>query len=341
MAFEVEGRDAVGGLCAAVAVDAGEGGIDAVLDAYALGEADLDAAEAAVDADDCTVAQVGIAQVEAREAEADVHVGPLERLAVVAVFLLAEGYVDLVQLAAVEDDGDGLFRDALTVAALLVVEKDERNTPHDGYEAEHILPDVVPRDDAAGGQKQQDADAAPDDGAGLVAVAEDVDEAGDDDEEGPPAFEADADDVEELQGPYDAEGHEGNAADDFACAFHFIDDLLFKLFCYHLFNWTVQWACELAATVPCKPQLRIAARRLHTAAAPLYLLHRQPYQLRGNSLSPQTVVDIGVVDDINAVALRVLWPATLWSERHFPHFLAVHDGGYPVLICDVFHKSEK
>ena len=196
VAFEVEGRDAVGGLCAAVAVDAGEGGIDAVLDAYALGEADLDAAEAAVDADDCTVAQVGIAQVEAREAEADVHVGPLERLAVVAVFLLAEGYVDLVQLAAVEDDGDGLFRDALTVAALLVVEKDERNTPHDGYEAEHILPDVVPRDDAAGGQKQQDADAAPDDGAGLVAVAEDVDEAGDDDEEGPPAVEADADDIE-------------------------------------------------------------------------------------------------------------------------------------------------
>ena len=82
------------------------------------------------------------------------------------------------------------------VKVLPIVEEQERHAPYYGHEAEHILPDVVPRDDAASGQKQQYADAAADDGSGLVAVAEDVDEAGDDDEEGPPAFEADADDIE-------------------------------------------------------------------------------------------------------------------------------------------------
>ena len=60
-AFEVDGIEAIGGLGAAVAVDAGEGGVDAVVDADALGEANLDAAEAAVDADDGAVADVGIA----------------------------------------------------------------------------------------------------------------------------------------------------------------------------------------------------------------------------------------------------------------------------------------
>ena len=220
MAFEIECLGAVGGLGAAVAVDAGEGGVDAVLDADTFGEADLDAAEAAVDIDDGTVTDVGIAQVELHEAEVDVHVGPLEKLTVVAVFLLAEGHVDLVLLAAVEDDGDGLPAVVTVAAVLLVVEEDEPDTPHDGHEAEHILPDVVPRDDAAGSQEQQYADAAADDGTGLVAVAEDVDETGDDDEEGPPAFEADADDVEELEGPHNAEGQKGDAADDFAGAFH-------------------------------------------------------------------------------------------------------------------------
>ena len=219
MAFEVEGLTAVGGLGAAVAVDSGEGGVDAVVDADAFGETDLDAAEAAVDSDDSTVAEVGITQVEAREAEADMHVGTLEGLAVVAVFLLAEGDVDLVLLAAVEDDRGGLSADVAMVAALLV-EEQERQAPHHGDETEHILPDVVPRDDAAGGEEEQDADAETDDGAGFVTVAEDVDETWNDDEKCPPAFEADADDVEELEGPDDAEGQKGDAADDFAGAFH-------------------------------------------------------------------------------------------------------------------------
>ena len=218
-AFEVEGLGAVGGLGAAVAVDASEGGVDAVVDATALGDTYLHAAEAAVDSDDGTVADVGIAQVEAREAEADMHVGSLEGLAVVAVFLLAEGYVNLVLFAAVEDDRDGLLA-VVAVAAALLVEEQERQAPHHGDEAEHILPDIVPRDDAACGEEQQYADAAADDGAGLVTVAEDVDETRNDDEQRPPAFEADADDVEEFQGPDDAEGQKGDAADDFAGAFH-------------------------------------------------------------------------------------------------------------------------
>ena len=105
--FEVEGLGAVGGLGAAVTVDAGEGGVDTVVDADTLGDAHLHAAEAAVDTDDGSVADVGIAQVEAREAEADMHVGSLEGLSIIAVFLLAEGDVDLVLLATVEDDRRG------------------------------------------------------------------------------------------------------------------------------------------------------------------------------------------------------------------------------------------
>lgn len=220
MSFEVEGLGSVGGLGAAVAVDAGEGGVDAIIDTDAFGETDLDAAKTAVDIDDGAVTDVGIAQVEPHEAEADVHVGALEGLPIVAVFLLAEVDFYLVQLAAIKGDRNGLFSDALTVAALLVVEEDELNTPYHGYEAEHILPDVVPGDDAAGGEEQQYADAAADDGTGLVAVVEDVDETGNDDEKSPPAFEADADDVEELKGPHDTKGNEGDAANDFACAFH-------------------------------------------------------------------------------------------------------------------------
>ncbi len=223
--FEVEGLGTVGGLGAAVAVDAGEGGVDAVVDADALGDTYLHAAEAAVDIDDGTVADVGITQVEAREAEADMHVGALEGLSIIAVFLLAEGDVDLVLLASVEDDGRGGLAVVAVAAALLVVEEQQRHTPHYSGEAEHILPDVVPGDDAAGGEEEQDADAEAYDGAGFVAVAEYIDEAGDDDEERPPAFEADADDVEELQGPEDAEGYEGDAADDFAGAFHCVREM--------------------------------------------------------------------------------------------------------------------
>ena len=220
VSFEVEGLGAVGGLGAAVAVDAGQGGVDAIIDTDAFGEADLDASETAVDIDDGTVTNVGIAQVEPHEAEADVHVGALERLAVVAVFLLAKIDFYLVQLAAIKGDRNGLFSDALTVATLLVAEEDELDTPYYGHEAEHILPNVVPGDDAAGSEEQQYADATTDDGAGFVAVVEDIDETGNDDEKSPPAFEADADNVEELEGPHDTEGNEGDAANDFAGAFH-------------------------------------------------------------------------------------------------------------------------
>ncbi len=218
--FEVEGLGTVGGLGAAVAVDAGEGGVDAVVDADALGDTYLHAAEAAVNADDGTVHDVGATQVEAHEAEADMHVGALEGLAVVTVFLLAEGDVDLVLLASVEDDGRGRLAGVAVAAAALVVEEQQRDAPHNGDEAEHILPYVVPGDDAACGEEQQYTDAEADDGAGLVAVAEDIDETRNDDKECPPAFEADVDDVEEFEGPHDAEGHEGDAADDFAGAFH-------------------------------------------------------------------------------------------------------------------------
>ena len=206
----------------AVAVDAGEGGVDAVRDADVFVDADLDAAETAVDGDDGTVADVGIAQVEADEAYRGVHVGALEGLSVEAVVLLAEAHVDLVGLAAVEDDGVGVLGGVAVAGTLLVGEEEERDAPYDGDEAEHILPDVVPGDDAASGEEQQDADAKADDGAGFFTVVEDVDEAGDDDEKRPPAFEADVDDVEEFEGPEDAEGQKGDAADDFAGAFHYL-----------------------------------------------------------------------------------------------------------------------
>lgn len=220
VSFEVEGLGTVAGLGAAVAVDAGQGGVDAIIDTDTFWEADLDAAETAVDIDDGTVTNVGIAQVEPRETEADVHVGTLEGLPIIAVFLLAEVDFYLVQLAAIKGDRNGLFSDALTVTALLVAEEDELDTPYHGYEAEHILPDVVPRDDAAGGEEQQYANAAADDGASFVAVVENVDETRNDDEKSPPAFKADIDDVEELESPHDAECNEGDAANDFACAFH-------------------------------------------------------------------------------------------------------------------------
>ena len=54
----------------------------------------------------------------------------------------------------------------------------------------------------------------------YVSVVEDIDKARHDDEDGPPAFEVDVDQVEEFQGPDDAEGQKGDAADDFACAIH-------------------------------------------------------------------------------------------------------------------------
>lgn len=221
VAFNIECLEAVGLLGVAGAVDTGEGGFDVVLDADVVVDTYLDAAEAAVEVDDGAVHDVGIAQVEAGKSKASVHIGAFEILATEAVFLFAEVYVNLIVVAAVLYDGLDLVGDVTMAGFLVVAEEQERKAPHNGNKAEHILPDVVPGDDAAGGEEQQYADAAADDGAGLMAVAENIDEAGYDDKERPPAFEADADDVEEFQGPDDAESQQGDAADDFACTFHF------------------------------------------------------------------------------------------------------------------------
>ena len=124
-AFEVEGLETVDGLCAAVAVDAGEGGVDVVLDADAFVHTDFDAAEAAVEDDGCAVHDVGATPVEAAESKACMYFGAFKRLTAVAVFLLAEGDVDFVHFAAVEDDGSGRLAVVAVAAALLVVEEQE------------------------------------------------------------------------------------------------------------------------------------------------------------------------------------------------------------------------
>ena len=72
--------------------------------------------------------------------------------------------------------------------ALLAAEEKEFDTPNHCDEAEHILPDVVPWSDAACSQKQQDAYAATNNCTSLVAVTENVDETGYDNEERPPSF---------------------------------------------------------------------------------------------------------------------------------------------------------
>lgn len=166
-----------------------------------------------------------MAQVEADETEGGVYIGALEGLAVEAIVLLAETHIDFVLLVAIEDDGVGVLGGVAVAGTLLVGEEEERDAPYHGNEADHVLPDVVPWNDVTCGQEEQDADAKADDGAGFFTVVEDVDEAGDDDEKRPPAFEADADDVEEFEGPEDAEGKKGDATDDFACAFHCVREM--------------------------------------------------------------------------------------------------------------------
>jgi len=93
-------------------------------------------------------------------------------------------------------------------------------------------------------------------------------------------------------------------------------------------DWTAQRAGDFAAAVPRQPQLGVAAGGRVLSAAALYLLHGTPHQLAGDALTPQAVVHIGVVDDVDAVPQR---------ERHLAHLLAALDGVYPVLFCDVFH----
>ena len=173
MALEIEGLGTVGGLGAAFTVDAGKGSFDTVIDANAFVDADLNAAETAFYGDDSAVHDVGSPQVEAGEAEAVMHLGTFEALAAVAVLLLAEGYVNLVHLAAVEDYGGGLLV-VVPVAAALLVEEQERYSQNHGSEAYQVFPDIVPGDDATCCQNQQDADAKTNDGTCLVAVVEDV-----------------------------------------------------------------------------------------------------------------------------------------------------------------------
>jgi len=218
--FEIECLGAVGMLGVAVAVHAGKGGIDAVNDTDVFVDTDFHAAEAAVKCDDGTVRDVGTSQVEAGVAEAGVHLGTFETLATVAVVLLAEAHVNLVHLAAIHDNGLLATGGMAMAAATLLAEEQQRDAPYHGHKANHIFPDIGPENDVACRQKQQDADAEADDGAGLVLVVEDVDEARHDDEDCPPALKADMNNIQELQGPHDAEGQEGDAADGFAGTVH-------------------------------------------------------------------------------------------------------------------------
>ena len=63
------------------------------------------------------------------------------------------------------------------------------------------------------------------------------------------------------------------------------------------------------------------------AAALLDDLHRPPHQSRGNALSPQSVVDVGMIDDIDACCPL--------GERHFAHLLAILHSDNPVPKGDV------
>lgn len=218
--FDIKSFDVANLLGVAVAVHTGEGGVDVVLDADVSVDTYLDAAEVAVERDDGAVHDVGIPQVEAGVAEAGMHLGALETLAAVTVVLLAEGYVNLVHLAAIHDDGLRLAFAMAVAAAAILAEEQQRDAPHHGHEANHVFPDVAPEDDVTCRQEQQDADAEADDGASLVLVVEDVDEARHDDKERPPAFKADMNNIHELQGPHNAEGQKGDTANDFTRLFH-------------------------------------------------------------------------------------------------------------------------
>ena len=183
VAFDIEGFETVRLLGVAVAVHASESGVDVVLDADVSVDTDLDAAEIAVERDDSAVHDVGILQVEAGEAKAGMYLGAFETLAAVAVVLLAETHVNLVHLAAVHDDGLWIVGCVVTMAATaFLVEKQQRDAPYHGRKANHELPNIVPVDDIACRQKQQDADTEADDGADFVLVVEDIDEAWHNDE---------------------------------------------------------------------------------------------------------------------------------------------------------------
>lgn len=220
VAFDIEGLEAVGLLGVTVAVYAGEGGFDVVLDTDALVNTDFHAAEGAVEGDDSTIHDVGSSQVEAGEAESGIYLGALETLATVAVVLLAEAHVNLVHLAAVHDNGLRLVGGVAMAATSFLAEEQQRNAPYHRHKANYEFPYIVPKDDIACCQKQQDADAETNNGTRLVLVVEDVDKARHNDEECPPSFEVDVNQVKEFQGPHDAEGQKGDAADDFACTVH-------------------------------------------------------------------------------------------------------------------------
>ena len=232
----------------AVAFHAGEGGVDFVFDADIFVDTYLDAAEAAFERDDGTVHDVGTTQVEADVSEAGMHLGSFKTLAAVAVVLLAEAHVDFVHLAAVHDDRLRLAGGMAMAATVLFAEEQQRDAPYHSHEADDVFPNIGPEDDIAGCQKQQDADAETDDGTCFALVVEDVDETGHNDEERPPAFEVDMNNIQEFQSPDDSEGQKGDAADDFACLFH---DVMFFSLISVLSDGTAQRAGNLAAAVAC------------------------------------------------------------------------------------------
>lgn len=198
LAFDIEGLEAVRLQGVAVAVYAGEGGVDLVLYANVFIDTDFHAAEAAVDVDDGTIDDVGMTQVEADKTEAGVHISTFEGLTIIAIFLLAEAHVNLVHLAAVHDNGLCLVGGVAMAATSLFAEAQQRNAPYHGHKANHVFPYIGPKDDITCRQKQQDADAETYNGPRFVLVVEDVDEAWHNDEECPPAFKADMNNIHEL-----------------------------------------------------------------------------------------------------------------------------------------------
>ena len=188
VAFEIEGFGAVGMLGAAVAIDAGKGGVDTINDSDTFVDTDFHAAETAVDIDDGTVADVGMTQVEADKTEASVYINALKSLSVKAIVLLAKRNIYLLELATVHDNGLGIAGGVAMAAATFFVEEEQRDTPNHSDKADDILPNITPDDNITCRQEQQYTNAEPDDGACLVLVIEEVDKTGHDDEDGPPSF---------------------------------------------------------------------------------------------------------------------------------------------------------
>lgn len=230
VAREVEGPRAVGGLGAAVALDTGKGGLDGVVYAHVPADANLHAAETAVDIDDGAVEEVGIPQVKGGEPETGLHIGALEALTAKVIEMLPEAEADLAYRAAILLDlpqrAVGLAS-RLPAPAAAPVAEEEREAPNHRQQAKDVFPKIVPRDDFEGGQQHEDTHSEAREREPLVLAVDESREAGYDDEKRPPAVEAiaDVEDAHEIQGPPDAKCQQGDANDDFSCAFHVMSEL--------------------------------------------------------------------------------------------------------------------